>query len=392
MRYLLIALILFGQKNSWANLKVLHFNIKELDSRKIKNVDDQLNAAKSIIERYSFDLLSLNEVQYDQVNVPDDNFKSEGQNLSKLSHIFQIKDVKGISFAPANTGKNALKKPDGTYYEDAGSSEASAAADQVNFGVMPGQYSSGAISKLPITNEIIITDLKWKDFNPNANFSKYRLANGDKIPEDIELFDKNFSDITVQYQGKEVHIILLHTVPSYHFGNMKSINDYRNAEQLRFLEWYLTGATDYPVKLKSLKPLATNSYYIAMGDFNVGIEDKSSEGSLVMQKLYHKTQGWVERKQLSFTNESSHYKPAPLRLMLDYILASPNMEIVKGEIIHPDFERTELGCKTKPRVKKGVVVSYLDDNKLCHALIGNEYHLFKRASDHYPIYGEFKLK
>ena len=43
-----------------------------------------------------------------------------------------------------------------------------------------------------IIDEKIIADLKWKDFNPHIDFSKYRTPTGRKFPKDMLLFDKNF--------------------------------------------------------------------------------------------------------------------------------------------------------------------------------------------------------
>ena len=73
-----------------------------------------------------------------------------------------------------------------------------------------------------------------------------QFTGGDGLPlrSDITLFDKNFTHVILDVEGKDLHVILLHSVPAYHFGNKKSPNYARNADQLRFLEWFLTGKTD----------------------------------------------------------------------------------------------------------------------------------------------------
>ncbi len=364
-KYLLLTLIWIPMAQ--ASFKVIHYNIKELDSVKIKTPgNNQINAVKKILSRFSSDIISLNEVQYDMLGIPNNDFKTKGENLSKLKSLIGADKLNYQSFHPANTGMNAKRKKDKTYFIEASEASARSHADQVNFGIFPAQYSTGVLTKYKIISEVIVSELKWKEFNANLDLSKFKQADGSDLPLDMELFDKNFSDITVEIEGKAVHIILLHTVPSYHFGNKYSVNDYRNAEQLRFLEWYLTGKTDHKVNLPSIQPLKSDAYFIAMGDFNVSVFDNGSEGSSVLKNLFKKSKLWMEAEKLSFTNESPGFDEKPLRLLLDYIVVSNNIKIKDAQIIHP--KKMDLKAPD------------------------TEYKTFKTASDHYPIYGEFELQ
>tara|TARA_Y100000768_G_scaffold385945_1_gene373200 strand:- start:22156 stop:23316 length:1161 start_codon:yes stop_codon:yes gene_type:complete len=380
-----------------STIKLLHYNIKELDSAKIQSKHEQLFFVQKVTQQKDFNLFSINELQYDLINIPNESFKSKGENLKKLLSFLELKHLSHTSFHPANTGENAKTKADGTYYTHSDSPQAREHADQLNFGVMPGQYSSGGASQFPIVKEVIIKDLLWRDFNPAINFDSYATPDGASIPKDMKLFDKNFSDITLDVDGKKLHFILLHTVPSYHFGNKKSINDKRNADQLRFLEWYLTGNTDFEVKLQDYQPLNTTDRFIAVGDFNVAFNDKDSEGSSIMKRILNKTKPWIPLKEMNYTNESSHFAPRPMRLMLDYIVTSKNIKHLKGEIMLPKMKRIELGCKQaakskiKEQVKEYKKVSYQKDNQNCQVLIPEMYYNYKMASDHYPLYGEFEL-
>lgn len=377
--------------NASDTFTLLHYNIKELDSVKILQGDKQLEYVKKIIQKYDSDLISLNEVQYDNLGIPSSDIKTTGKNLEKLAKLWSLNN-RDFSFHPANTGKNAKQRSNGEYFIRPHTAEARAHADQVNFGVMPGQYSTGLISKLKIIDQKIISKLKWKDFNPKADFSEYKLANGEPIPNDIELFDKNFSDITVMVGDKKLHVILLHTVPAFGFGNKHSINIFRNAEQLRFLEWYLTGKTDFPVNLK-INSLVQGESYIATGDFNVSISDKK-EGAIVLNRLLANSSPWIAKDKMTFTNESSSFAPKPFRLMLDYIITSKDIETVEGEIIHPVFSREDPDCNKKKYVEylNHIPVTYTQDGKPCKALIHEQYFMFKKASDHYPIWGKFRFK
>jgi hypothetical protein len=100
---------------------------------------------------------------------------------------------------------------------------------------------------------------------------------------------------------------------------------------------------------------------------------------------------------MSFTNESSNYGPKPFRLMLDYIITSLDIETTSGMIIHPSFERTELGCEIDPENTQinadQKIVKYLDRGKKeCFSIVDKIFYEIKEASDHYPLYGTFKFK
>ena len=373
----------------------LHYNIKELDSIKLKANSDQIKAVKKVISNYKFDLFSINEIQYDFPNVPTPSFQTTGENLTQLSDLLSLKDFTEHVFAPANTGLNAKTMENGHYYTNPNSPQARANADQVNFGIVPGQYSTGLLSKYKVLSKRIFSKVKWKDFNTKIDLSKFKTADGKAYPTDAELFDKNFSDITVSINNKEVHIVLLHTVPAYNFGNPDSPNYKRNQDQLRFLEWYLTGSTDLKVQLEGIKPLDKSDYFIASGDWNTAFDSLSNPGSLVLRRMFKKINSWIPEKNLSFTNEGYGYAEAPFRLMLDYMATSKNIEIVKGEIIHPIFKRVQLGCgklnSSPPLTGKQIIVDWKKGSQTCRAIVDESYKLFKDASDHYPIIGTFKL-
>ncbi|MCO4793205.1 MAG: endonuclease/exonuclease/phosphatase family protein [Bacteriovoracaceae bacterium] len=393
--YTILILLLVITSCSSPTIRVVHYNIKELSTPKIDKDTHQIRNVKKVLEGHSFDILSLNEIQFDQQGVPTLLQTSKGENLKKLATKFDLTDFNDV-FHPANTGEKAKKKKDGSYFQNVGTSVARAHADQENFGVFPHQYSTGALLKYRIISEIVIKDLKWKDFNPKIDLSKFRMGNKKRIPKDISLFDKNFTDVVADVDGHEVHFIFLHTVPSYHFGNKKSPNYIRNADQLRFLEWYLTGSTDIDVNLSSIKPLSPKATYIAMGDFNTDIKNLKNPGSAVLRRLFEKSNTWIKQKDMTFTNEGSSYSPKPFRLLLDYIISSKNLEPVAGGIIHPNWnKRRELGCNGMPKLLPAsdmALVSYRQNKKECWALVDKYYQTLKDASDHYPLWGHFKIK
>ena len=372
-------------------LKIVHYNIKELDSKKLRSNNTQLTSAKDILSRFDYDILSINEIQFDIPNIPNKNYQTHGENLSIFSKFLGLKDYRAIFF-PANTGKYAKKKNDGDYIDSLSDKRARTYADQDNFGIFPGQYSTGVLLKnnIEVIDIKVISSLKWKSFNPNISFSKFRTASGKKINEEITLFDKTFTDITAKKDGKTFHIILLHTVPAYHFGNKKSINYLRNADQLRFLEWYLTGETNFKVSIKDITPLDKKSHYVAMGDWNTELNHLKNPGSKVLRNLKTKSNFWLN-SSISNTNESPSFAPKKLKLQLDYISFSKSFTAKHSGIYSPEERREELGCDRKP---PGTDIRSYYNRKLkknCFVRLPIQYLEAKEASDHLPIWVNLEL-
>lgn len=382
--FLLTSCSLFQAKEN--RLKIVHWNIKELDTKKIQKPDEQMRAVESILGTFDFDVLSIQEMQYDIEGVPNRYYRTTGQNAEIfLKTLGKDPLDHAISFYPSNTGKNAYKTKEG--YNSVMTRETRKLADQDNFGIYPAQYSTAVISKFPIKEELIIKELSWIDFNKNIKLSKYRRPNGAKVTKKIELFDKGFSDNIIEVSGREVHLISLHAVPAFHFGNTRTSNYDRNRDQLRFLEWYLTGGTDIPVKLPtkydSIKPLKPTDLFIAFGDFNTSIYD-NNEGSVVLRRLFKSVKLWTEKP--SHTHEEDHYSKERTKLTLDYIIYN-GIELVDSGIYHPDdYSGVCVKYKDIPRHMKARKEEI--DPEKCIAEKSIE---LKTASDHFPIWAEFTI-
>ena len=81
-------------------------------------------------------------------------------------------------FHPGNTGFKAKKRADGTYYPDLKRRIARRFADPVNFGVFPGQYATGGLTRFPIREVRYIHKVRWKDLFPERDLSLYKDAHG----------------------------------------------------------------------------------------------------------------------------------------------------------------------------------------------------------------------
>ena len=206
--------------------RVVHYNIKELDSVKIKQgqKNGQVSAALKVIQKLKPDFLSINEIQYDLKDVPSSEFQSQGQNMSAFVNLLSFSwNPENIGFGYSNTGLLAKKIPGSQEY--ATDTQKRELSDPINFGVFPSEYSVGGATRFKVLNTMVEQRLKWKEFKPDRDLSQFKDANGLPLDQDnIELFDKNFTDMTVKINNRVVHFILFHTVPSHDFDNEGSPN------------------------------------------------------------------------------------------------------------------------------------------------------------------------
>lgn len=389
---LLLLFCLVGHSLLARPIRIVHFNIKELSSEKIRNSGPQLKSVQKILQSMDFDLLSIQEMQYDLPGIPNKSLTTQGQNIQIFLDFLQLKQPHyQFSFNQANTGNNARKKKDGTYYADFSDPKSRLAADLVNFGIFPGQYSSALATRYRIVNEKVITHLKWKDFNPQLDLGQFAKANGHPLPDEMPLFDKNLTDLQVEVDGRLIHVVSLHTVPYFHFGNSKTPNYQRNEDQLRFLEWYLTGKTDRVVQLAGIRPIAAGAPIIAMGDWNVDF-NTVSPAATILQRLFSKMQMWLDNPP--HTYESKGYNPK-LKLTLDYIIFSRHFDLINAGVWGADGHPQELACgilPSSPPKANQSLVAYQEGKKVCYSSMSKDYVLAKQASDHFPIYTTLQLK
>lgn len=381
-------------------IRVFHYNIKELDSKKLRTPHHpQVDAVKEVVKNYEFDLFSVNELQYDLPGVPTPLYQSRGENLALLiERMGHDRNAFFYSFYPANTGKKAKQKKSGHFVEDFSDKEAMKVADQESFGIFPAQYSTGLATKFKIVSTFQNNNIKWIEFNPKANPSQYTDGAGKALDKNMPLFDKNFTDTVIEVDGKQIHVITFHTVPAFHFGNKKTPNYERNADQLRFLEWYLTGETDIKVNLPGYSHLQTRDRFIALGDFNTDHNNTENPGSAVIRRMQANIKNVFPDATLSY--ESDGFRPNPMTLRLDYIFYK-GLKVADSEMITPKAERIHLGCNDSipQQVEKKLptdreLVSYFDKEKntTCYDTVDKFYADLKKASDHFPFWVGFDFE
>ncbi|MCB1112715.1 MAG: endonuclease/exonuclease/phosphatase family protein [Chlamydiia bacterium] len=312
-------------------VNVSWFNTRDKRSEQIDNETQSVNAIGKTIQNtseqngYQFPhFIGIGEITYDIPDVPNGKCTTEGQNLKKLTDTFPVKDPE-TCFSLGNIGLNAKRTPSGNYVmtrED--TDKVNKYADLVNYGLFPGQYNTGAASYLPISQVKTVKNLKWTDFHPGVNPSQWKDDNGNSIPDDCQLFDKLFMDITVNVNGIDLHFIVLHAVPASGFGNQETPDLQRNKDQLAFLQWYLSGSTYFSVPEginedgDPIIPLSERQveYFIAMGDWNADYRDTSCPGSEVLRSLFE-TYAWFPSEGITNRDPSGSFEG-----ILDYMLCS----------------------------------------------------------------------
>ena len=209
--------------------------------------------------------------------------RTTGMNLGILYERLSGKEGENHRvFHPGNCGMHggAKKMIDGSYSNVRNPEEGVKMeyGDPVNcLATLPGQYGVGFWSKYKIDQVKFISKLKWKEFNPSVDFSKYLDQKGEKrLPEDTTLFDKCCMVVTVSIQGHPVKFGVLHTVPATGFGVPKTSNIDRNGDQIAFLEWLVTGEKEAPYSVdvlddegKRVEPLKKEERVVILGDLNV---------------------------------------------------------------------------------------------------------------------------
>ncbi|MFC2074838.1 HAD-IIIA family hydrolase [Bdellovibrionota bacterium] len=396
-----------------STFRFVHYNIKELTTEKLEDSsDEQVDAAIDVLIGLNPDLLSINELQYDLPFVPTTHQPdTTGENVKRILERVLINPENEIAnwswtFAEANTGKNAKKIDEENgddYYSNPSDWKARANADLVNFGIFPGQYSTGFATHYPITERKIFTTLTWKEWNPEIDFSNFRLSNGTPLPEEMEFFDKNFNHTVVNFNGTDINIITFHTVPAFGFGNDYTPNFVRNRDQLEFLERYLA-------------KLGPDAPFVAVGDLNV---DRTSDnpGAVVINRFFSNptTINWMPRNwDPAFEGEYITYLSDGVdlgegyRSQLDYFIISKHFKILTGEVSAPRSEFEEHGCfKTKAKAeqkaeemrerfsseeKYRTVVIPRRYKKNCVVSTTTAFHEFRKGSDHLPIYVDLELR
>lgn len=389
---LFILSTIFLTTNTYA-IRIVQFNIQELDSVKIQSeklTSQQMQSVKFILNQLKPDILSVNEIQYDLPGVPNEKFTSIGKNIDFFALEIFNNQLKNRIYFPANTGENALRNANGEYVRNPDILERNKYCDPVNFGMFPAQYSTAALTKFEVISVKQFNLIPWKEFNPSIDLSLYLDERGQPLSNNMPLFDKNFTDVTLLIQGHTVHLLLLHTVPAFGFGNPKTPNFARNRDQLLFLKWYLGHDTGLPVSNLTIERLTHQDSFIALGDWNVDITDENESANVLQSlgKLYH-----YAINQYIPTHRGQDLLQDDFVKQIDYILLSNDIDIKNSGVFTPSAQIEKIGCNDEIAIKEGfILVKIKNNNQICSYLVEENYYHSKMASDHLAVWADIDFK
>ena len=334
-----------------SHFRLLHWNIKECDGIAISSRSAAFCNAVGLISHQQPDLLSLNEVEYGP------------QSPSPYLDLFLeaiTPDPKSWhqTFYAANSGQRAKPLADGTYlrfHEELSPEQREYHLDQANYGLFPGQFSIGLASRFPIEDRLLIRDLPWKSWDPHAPLAQLDL--GGMSAEDFPLFDKSFQVSWCRFEERVFAVITLHCVPAFDFGSKFSPNVLRNAAQLEFLAWYLTGVCpEHRCPPEDIRALDASMPFLAVGDFNIALDAPHAGAKVLRSLLAHpRVQARVSQMPSSalqgtrglkaeHTFFSSGWDTSRKGAQLDYILVSQDFVIERLETLMsaPDLQEHGL--------------------------------------------------
>jgi hypothetical protein len=264
-------------------LRVAQFNLREMSTAKIVAASDaQVTAAAEVIARFAPDIVSINELQYDMVNVPTSGlpgapyakaggFQGGAENAVRLAaHVTK-------AAADVTYPHTLITRGNSGYYWE-GDDLGQSSYVLRGWGEWPGRFNTAVLSRYPILeNEVrVIHDIPWKSL-PETSIDKMKQAEGIDVPDGFPIFEKSLNIVPVDLGDRVLYLVLLHTVsPAF-----DPINPYRNFDELRALRLFLDGA------LPGVEPLSADARFVILGDLNADPDDGDGLAGAIEQLVNH---------------------------------------------------------------------------------------------------------
>ncbi len=370
MHLLLIIIMLLGSSDNTPagnqSFRIAVFNIKELSTDKLKNVnqdgigqDKQLEAAAQIIQHVDADILIINELDHDYcalskgLKVNADRFLKGYLNHESTAPVYPY-----VFVAPCNTGilSGFDLNNDGIIATEEYIGSREYGGDCFGYGSYPGQYAMGVYSKFPIDTLSIRTFQKflWKDLQGHHMPEDYYSEDAKKI---FRLSSKSHWDIPVLIGTDKVHLFLSHPTPPVFDGD-EDRNGRRNFDEIKFWVHYISGDSllydDNGVKGGS--KIMTS--FIIAGDLNASLSSESRYDNMAaIEQLLNDSRlqdsgkwlvsqgGWEGRKKGSpdYWEGSTALFGRDFRTRIDYILPANDLEIIDGGVFWPSSKEDPGG-------------------------------------------------
>lgn len=372
-------------------LRVCTFNVEDVRTSDLKDGNQpRLKALAAIIQAIRPDILFLNEIAYDQSgapHVPIDHVP--GQNAQKFADLYlavpQREGLEALKFkafmAPSNTGiaSNLDLDNDGvvttTFPTPPASDERGVASAQTaegraygndcfGFGTFPGQYAMALLvsDRCTIDTASVRTfqNHKWSSMPdamrppaqaPDDKKSDAKSSAPNKVAAwwytdaewaALRLSSKSHWDVTVKLaSGETIHVLCSHPTPPA-FDGSEGRNKRRNHDEIRFWRDYIdpTRTTTIVDDKDTAGPLATDAFFIIVGDLNADPERGSSINNPIATHLLSSPR-LLKAPAPAATREVKGLRAtdtAAFKLRVDYVLPSQNFTVSRSLIHREGFE------------------------------------------------------
>lgn len=256
-------------------LRVATFNIRELDTTALQDVDadgvganPQARAAAAIVKRVRPDVLVLNEIDLDATAAGD-----PARNARRFADRYLGPGPDGIAYpfafaAPSNTGllSGLDLNEDGRVATGAERGTREFGEDAFGFGTYPGQYAMAVLSRFPLDSAGARTfqRFRWRDLPGNHLPLDFY---GPEAEEALRLSSKSHWDLPVAIGPDTLHLWVSHPTPPG-FDGPEDRNGRRNFDEIRFWRLYLDRDARLVDDEGRAGGYASNRPFVIAGDLN----------------------------------------------------------------------------------------------------------------------------
>ncbi|MCA9665463.1 MAG: endonuclease/exonuclease/phosphatase family protein [Myxococcales bacterium] len=259
MRHMALSLTLClaacGSDTSVSRIRVGQYNIELLNTFKLSDQENaQVDAAVQVINRFTPDIIAINEIQYPVTNdsMPGDRDYGE-TNARTFANRLSAAGGPKYDHVVITLGNWGYK------WDGYDSATHDAYFRSTSNGSVPGAINSAIISRYPIVRDQVrvIVDVPWGDLQ-DSKVAELQQDLGVSVPAGYPVFSNALVVVPVDVEGTIVYMVLLHTTPPLN----PEINKYRNRDQLLGLRQFVDG------QLPNHDGLPTDARFVLAGDFN----------------------------------------------------------------------------------------------------------------------------